>query len=49
MSDLKKKYEKKTINQIEKEIKTNNSLSIEARKNSILALRFIGKVVLKII
>jgi len=41
MSDLKKKYEKKTINQIEKEIKTNNSLSIEARKNSILALMYL--------
>ena len=38
MTDLKTKFEKKTIGQIEKEIKGNLEKSIEARKDAYLAL-----------
>ena len=41
MSYLRKKYDKKTIGQIEGEIKKNNELSLESKKASILLLRYL--------
>ena len=41
LDELKGKYDSKKINQIEKEIKDSNELSLEARKTSIFALAYL--------
>lgn len=41
IKEFRKKYDRKKINEIEKEIKTSNELSLEARKTAIFALRYL--------
>jgi len=45
LKQLKKKYGEKKINEVEKEVRESNELSLEARKTAIFALRYLEATV----